>query len=81
MTRDKQSEYYKQTHPSKCECKGMGLIPPSPVPKGTSQAFCPYHRLRYRQWPRALKGGGTEFVWIDQIRGCVIDRVPAILMN
>lgn len=67
---------YKTTHSKHCECKGTGLIPPSPVPRGTLQAYCPHHRLRYRQWPRATANGGTEFVWIDNIKGCVIDGAP-----
>jgi hypothetical protein len=67
---------YKTVRSSKCECKGTGLIPPSPVPKGTIQCFCSRHRLRYKLWPRCTEGGGTELVWLDNKRGVVVDKKP-----
>jgi hypothetical protein len=44
-----------------CDCKNTGLIPPSPVPKGTVQAYCPRHKCQ-RYWPQAQADGSIKFI-------------------
>ena len=34
---------YIGPRPTKCECKGTGIIPPHPKP-GENRCGCPYHR-------------------------------------
>lgn len=52
-------EYKKYQQPSKCECKGKGVIKTS----GGNIVGCPKHRDLYdEKWSRLTKDGKIEFI-------------------
>jgi hypothetical protein len=50
----------RPVRPSKCACKGTGIIKTS----GGNKVYCNRHPAK-RYWPRLTKDGGTEFIWLD----------------
>jgi hypothetical protein len=53
--------------PSKCDCKGTGIIKTS----GDHEVYCFRHPCE-RFWPRLTKEGGTEFISLKtgKVKSC-----------
>lgn len=68
MWHNSEHSHATYSHPNtrKCPCKGTGLIPPNPQPKGTNQAYCPQHKPAMIPWPQAQADGSTKYIMIPR---------------